>query len=121
MVLAHSRILSQTGRSVGIIDWVARAHDVWVSRQLTRKTNLIWGYGDFAACSFERAKALTIKTVYDLPTVHHLEARRINQREVERDPSLAPFLSPSLEPEHRLRRKQAELDLADVVVCASSP
>jgi starch synthase len=39
---------------------------------------------------------------------------------VEVDPSLAPFLSPSLEPEDRLRRKQTELDLADVVVCASN-
>ncbi len=120
MALAHSRILSQTGRSAGMIDWVARAHDLWVSRQLTSRTNLIWGYEDFAASSFERAKALTIKTIYDLPTVHHLEVRRINQREVESDPSLAPFLSPSLEPENRLRRKQAELDLADVIVCASS-
>ncbi len=120
MALAHSPILSQTGRSVCMIDWVARAHDLWVSRQLTRHTNLIWGYEDFAASSFERAKALTIKTIYDLPTIHHLEVRRINQREVESDPSLAPFLSPSLEPEHRLRRKQAELDLADVIVCASS-
>ncbi len=120
MVLAHSRILAQTGRSVGMIDWVARAHDLWVSRQLTPDTNLIWAYEDFAAASFERAKALTIKTIYDLPTVHHLEARRIYEREVDGDPSLAPFLSPSLEPEHRLKRKQAELDLADVVVCASS-
>jgi alpha-maltose-1-phosphate synthase len=120
MALAHSRILSQTGRSAGMVDWVARAHDLWVSRQLTSHTNLIWGYEDFAASTFERAKALTIKTIYDLPTVHHLEVRRINQREVESDPSLAPFLSPSQEPEHRLRRKQAELDLADVIVCASS-
>ena len=120
MVLAHSRILSQTGRSVGVIDWVGRAHDLWVSRQLTRNTSLIWGYEDFAASTFERAKALTIRTIYDLPTVHHLEARLIYEREVEDDPSLAPFLSPGLEPERRLRRKRAELDLADVVVCASS-
>jgi starch synthase len=130
VALAHSRILSQTGRSVGMIDWVARAHDLRVARQLelssrtlsaqTPNTNIIWGYEDFAASSFERAKALTIKKIYDLPTVHHREARLIYQREVESDPSLAQFLSPSLEPEHRLRRKEAELDLADVIVCASS-
>ncbi len=125
VALAHSRILSQTARSAGMIDWVARAHDLRVARRLTRNTkspdtNLIWGYEDFAASSFERARALTIKTIYDLPTVHHLEARRIYEREVEGDSSLAQFLSPGLEPEHRLRRKEAELALADVVVCASS-
>jgi glycosyltransferase involved in cell wall biosynthesis len=123
VALAHSRILSHAGRSVEMIDWVARAHDLRVAGQLSTKklrTNIIWGYEDFAASSFERAKALTIKSIYDLPTVHHLEARRIYEGELESDPSLAPFLSPGLEPEHRLERKQAELDLADVVVCAST-
>ena len=54
---------------------------------------------------------MTIKTIYDLPTVHHLEARHIYEREVEGDPSLSQFLSPSLEPEHRLKRKEEELAL----------
>ncbi|HEY1754062.1 MAG TPA: glycosyltransferase family 4 protein [Bryobacteraceae bacterium] len=120
VMLANSGVLSRTGRSVGMIDWVARAHDVRVARQLTRRTDAVWGYEDFAAHSFERAKALGIGTIYDLPTVHHMEARRIYEREVEADPSLARFLSPDLEPEHRIRRKEAELELADVVVCAST-
>jgi starch synthase len=123
VALAHSRILSQTARSAGMVDWVARAHDLRVARQLTHPSktpDLIWGYEDFAAASFERAKDLGIKCIYDLPTVHHQEARLIYEREVDCDPSLAPFLSPSLEPEHRRRRKDAELDLAEVVVCASS-
>ena len=125
IALARSRILSQIARSAGMVDWVAGAHDLRVARQLphsakTRNTNVIWGYEDFAQASFERAKALGIKTIYDLPTVHHVEARLIYRQELESDPSLAQFLSPGLEPEHRLRRKEAELDLADVVVCASS-
>jgi hypothetical protein len=55
VVLAQSRILSRTARSAGMIDWVAGAHDLRVSRRLTRNTNLIWGYEDFAASSFGRA------------------------------------------------------------------
>jgi starch synthase len=124
VALAHSRVLAGAGRSAGMVDWVARAHDLRVARHLNgkaaRDTNIIWGYEDFAAFSFERAKDMAIKTVYDLPTVHHREARLIYEGELEADPSLAPFLSPALEPEHRLRRKEAELELADVIVCASS-
>jgi len=120
LAFRYAGLLERSGRAVRMADWVVEGFDRWVSHQFRDGVCGVWAYEDYAAATFQRAKDLGIRAIYDLPTVHYAEAREISQREASRDSSLEPFLASLCEPAKRSRRKQDELELADVVVCASS-
>jgi glycosyltransferase involved in cell wall biosynthesis len=57
--------------------------------------------------------------LYELPAGYFRAIEEMVSAEIAREPSLGPFFGPYPEPETKRVRKDAELDLADVVFCAS--
>ena len=119
LAMTHCPIRRWNGRSPRFADWVAYRFDRTVARTLTGRDSSAYCYEDSAAATFSRARELGMRTIYDLPTGYY-EAKSWQRAEAERDPSLIPFLPGLDELPAKLDRKRRELQLADVVVCASA-
>ncbi len=107
-------------RSPQAVDYIVRNFDASVARSLTPDLDAVYSYEDGAYWTFLAARERGIQTIYELPIGYYREAQEIFRPEAERDPTLKPFLEALREPEEKLRRKTAELQLADQVIAASS-
>ena len=80
----------------------------------------VYAYEDCAARSFERARELSLRRIYDLPIAYCETAQRLLRGEAERYPDWEPTLGGTRDSEEKLARKTRELELADIVICPSA-
>ncbi|WP_146152083.1 glycosyltransferase family 4 protein [Ahniella affigens] len=111
-------------RSGKLTDWLwdqgTRAFDRYAARQL-RADDLAFGYEYGCQALFERAKAMGLRTVYEIPSAAHDWYHDLLARELQAFPDL---LTPLQEHTDRLQaersaRRRAELQLADRVLVYS--
>jgi glycosyltransferase involved in cell wall biosynthesis len=101
-------------------DAIFGAHDWAVAAsRWPRDTTTVYAYEDGARHTFERAARSGIARVWDLPTPEHRTVEEIFREEQRRwpDAALGP---PHAELAWKLRRKDAELALADKISVASA-
>jgi hypothetical protein len=79
----------------------------------------VYAYEDGAASTFEEAKRLGIKCLYDLPTGHWRAARRLLAIEKEKWPEWTATMTGLRDSQLKLERKDKELRLADKIFVAS--
>jgi alpha-maltose-1-phosphate synthase len=92
-------------------------HDFQVSRSRWKEIDAVFAYEDAARSTFTAAKRAGATAIYELPLGYYRGvAEEINRARQQR-PELQP--EPYAEPSWKQRRKDAELELADVVVVAS--
>src|SRR3954451_9298712 len=80
----------------------------------------VYAYEDCAARTFEVARDLGIRRIYDLPIAYWETARQLLRNEAERYPEWEPTLGGTRDSEEKLARKKQELELAETVICPSS-
>jgi glycosyltransferase involved in cell wall biosynthesis len=102
------------------VDAVYRAFDRSVARRAaSEKFRAVYCYEDGALETFRAAKSRGALRVYDLPIAHWSTVRRLLAEEADRLPDWACTMGGLRDSEEKLRRKEHELELADVVVCPS--
>lgn len=79
----------------------------------------VYCYEDGALETFQAAKSKGVVRIYDLPIAHWKTVRRLMAEEADRLPNWACTMQGLCDSEEKLRRKDAELNLADVVICPS--
>ena len=91
-----------------------------VSRDLCRDVEVVYGYEHACRASFMRARNAGIRTVFDMASPHYALMDSLLASELAQFPALAND-SPSGEGlvARRNQHKQAELDLADLVIANS--
>ena len=80
----------------------------------------VYAYEDCAAHSFETARDLGLRRIYDLPIAYWQTAQSLLRAEAQRYPDWEPTLGGTRDSEEKLARKTRELDLAEIVICPSS-
>jgi glycosyltransferase involved in cell wall biosynthesis len=80
----------------------------------------VYVYEDCAARSFESARELGLRRVYDLPIAYWETAQRLLRDEAQRYPEWEPTLGGTRDSGEKLARKTRELDLAEIVICPSA-
>jgi glycosyltransferase involved in cell wall biosynthesis len=80
----------------------------------------VYAYEDCAVRSFETARDLGLRRIYDLPIAYWETAQSLLRAEAQRYPDWEPTLGGTRDSEEKLARKTRELDLAEIVVCPSS-
>jgi glycosyltransferase involved in cell wall biosynthesis len=84
------------------------------------ETEGVYAYEDCAECSFEIARQLGLRRIYDLPIAYWETAQRLLREEARRYPQWEPTLGGTRDSDEKLARKTHELDLAEVVICPSA-
>ncbi|HTO04983.1 MAG TPA: glycosyltransferase family 4 protein [Opitutus sp.] len=103
------------------VDAVYHSLDRKVSQRIgDPKFRGVYAYEDGALESFKTAHALGKLCLYDLPIGYWRAARAILQEEAEREPEWAVTLNGNLDSARKTERKDGELQLADLVLVASS-
>ena len=101
-------------------DALFTAHDAAVAAMpWPASTDAVYAYEDAALWTFQKARAHDMRRIWDLPLPHHAALEALWRREDERWPQ-AMGDAPPVEPAWKQRRKDAELQLADVVSVASA-
>ena len=80
----------------------------------------VYCYEDGALETFRAAKAAGIVCCYDLPIAYWRTARKLLEKEAKRWPQWEPTLVGTRDSVAKCARKDAELELADLIVCPSS-
>lgn len=80
----------------------------------------VYAYEDCAERSFEAARELGLRCVYDLPIAYWETAQRLLREEAQRYPKWEPTLSGTRDSGEKLARKARELELAEIVICPST-
>jgi alpha-maltose-1-phosphate synthase len=89
-------------------------HDWQVARGLQTGTGAVYAYEDGARHTFRAAKCLQATTIYELPAGYYAGASHELKRVTEEKPELPIEIKD--EPEWKVRRKDDELKLADLIV-----
>ena len=79
----------------------------------------VYCYEDGALETFRAAKAAGIVCCYDLPIAYWRTARKFLEEEAERWPQWEPTLVGTRDSVAKCARKDAELEMADLIVCPS--
>jgi glycosyltransferase involved in cell wall biosynthesis len=102
------------------VDAVYSAFDKCVSKRIQKENfNVVYCYEDGALETFRTAKSRGVPCIYDLPIAHWATARQLMAEEADRLPDWACTMEGLRDSDQKLRRKDEELDLADVVICPS--
>lgn len=104
------------------IDEVYTDLDAFVAKKISRarrKQTGVYCYEDGALATFRAAKSAGIRCFYDLPIAYWETSQRLLREEAERRPAWEPTLVGTRDSQAKLERKTAELELADVIFCAS--
>jgi len=102
------------------VDAVYSAFDKCVSKRIQKENfNVVYCYEDGALESFRTAKSKGMSCIYDLPIAHWALVRQLMAEEADRLPDWACTMEGLGDSENKLRRKNEELELADVVICPS--
>jgi glycosyltransferase involved in cell wall biosynthesis len=89
-------------------------------REFPKDYSGVYAYEDGALETLTAAKDLGVRRIYDLPIAYWQTLRRLLAEEGERLPGWKATLGGGLsDSEEKLSRKSRELELAEVVVCAS--
>jgi glycosyltransferase involved in cell wall biosynthesis len=103
------------------VDSVYQSLDRAVAKRLAKKRfDAVYAYEDGAETSFREARKQGLKTFYDLPIGYWKAARSLLLDEADREPEWASTLTGNADSIEKTDRKDAELELADVVFVASS-
>jgi starch synthase len=104
------------------IDAVFRELDKEVAVRLRKidKLRAVYAYEDGALQTFQAARELGLRRIYDLPIGYWRVGQRIFAEEAEREPEWAATLTGTLDSTEKLARKDAELRLATGVIVAST-
>jgi glycosyltransferase involved in cell wall biosynthesis len=112
-------VASHVSRRVNSYDTLFVVHDQAVSRMpWPRGLDAVYAYEDAARATFERARRGDLGRILDLPTPHWRASEAVWVGESTRWPG-AMEAGPPLEPVWKKRRKDAELDAAQLIVVAS--
>ena len=79
----------------------------------------VYGYEDGSLELFKAAKKSGLRCYYDLPIAHWKALHALQEEEALRYPDWAITMEGIQDGEDKLRRKDDELELADVVICPS--
>jgi len=79
----------------------------------------VYAYEDGALESFQTAQAYGITTIYELPIAYGRFAQNMLQEEAQRLPAWEITLVGNNDSERKLKRKTAELEHADIIICPS--
>lgn len=101
------------------VDNVYRDLDSYVSRRL-HSVNALYAYEDGALKSFESAKKIGVRCFYDLPTGYWRAHEKFLNYERTKRPEWASTLKCFQDSQDKLRRKDRELQLADIIIVASN-
>ena len=104
------------------VDAVYKSLDKFLSEKLNhlKELNAIYGYEDGSYYSFQKAKELALKTIYELPIAYWEVSRKLLNEEAERYPQWKNTLRSGIsDSKEKLDKKTRELELADVVVVPS--
>lgn len=94
----------------------------WLKKNgLKEQITTVYAYEDGALETFRQAKIMGITCVYELPIAYWQTLRSLLHKEASRLPAWAVTLKGGIDdPEDKLARKTAELELADLVIVPSS-
>lgn len=103
------------------LDAVYRSFDRHVARTLPSLSGLqaVYAYEDGARFTFEAARSLGLRRIYDLPIGYWRAARAIFEEEKDLQPEWASTLTGLNDSSAKLARKDDELQLADLVIVPS--
>ncbi|MGI8437868.1 MAG: glycosyltransferase family 4 protein [Chthoniobacterales bacterium] len=90
------------------------------ARRESARIEVVYAYEDCALQSFQAARELGLRRVYDLPIAYWETAQRLLREEATRYPEWEPTLGGTRDSEDKLARKTKELELAELVVCPSN-
>lgn len=109
-------------RGVFSVDAVYEDLDRCIAKRLRRgrTPTVVYGYDGGAVATFETARAVGVRTVYDHPIGHWRAVRRLQEEEAELHPEWKGTLGGLRDSEAKLARKDRELSLANLVIVASS-
>jgi starch synthase len=104
------------------VDGVFRSFDRKLASRVNQLESLrgVYLYEDAAMHSFQVAERLGIQRIYDLPIGHWKAARQIFEEERELMPEWVPTLNGLRDSPIKLKRKDEELELANLVIVPSS-
>jgi len=106
------------------IDSVCKNLDRHVASHLgsakKKKIGGVYCYEDVAEYSFVEAKKLGLKCIYDLPIGYWRAAHRLLEPEKDKWPEWASTMSGLKDSEQKTLRKDKELELADLILVAST-
>ena len=114
-------LISRESHSLSI-DGVYRDLDRFVARSLERHPDAraVYAYEDGALRHFERAGALGLHRIYDLPIGYWRANRRISTEEAELQPAWKGTLNSLADSDAKCALKDRELELADTVIVPST-
>ena len=102
-------------------DWSFAFLDRRASQRINPDVGAVLAREDCCLQTFRRAKQAGITTIYQLPTAYWRLVRELMQRELEEFPDICRAASdPKDFAAERTRRKDAELECADHVLCPST-
>ena len=103
------------------VDAVYRSFDRHVAARLPKVLGLraVYAYEDGALSTFQAAKALRLRCLYELPIGYWKSARHIFAEEAELQPHWANTLTGLGDSASKMARKDAELAHADAVIVAT--
>lgn len=115
--------LDRSGRVTDLV-WARTepAFDRAVARRLTAAHDAFYGFEYASLASFTRARALGVRTCYDMPAPEPRFVQSLLDAEAERFPVLrtAYYRHTAEREETRIARRRAEWDAADLVIAAST-
>lgn len=104
-------------------DWITRLNDFLdrkAANLLPGDVDAVYGYEDSCSQTFATAKQHGICCFYELPIMFYKEHKKIVEEEASLFPEFRDFLPALNETPYKIRKKDAELDLADHIIVASS-
>ncbi len=120
------RIDALTRQEIGLFsaDAIYRYIDRRVASSLlklavARQLSGVYCYEDGALQSFQAARQLGLRRIYDLPIAYWETARRLMEEELERLPEWKTTMEAMKDSASKLQRKTEELELAETVICPS--
>lgn len=120
-----ARVRALTGHETGwaSVDSVYRDLDRAVARRLRTRScraTAVYAYEDGACDSFRAARESGRTRIYDLPIAYWRTLRRLLQEEADRLPEWAPSMEGLRDSTAKHARKDAEIELAEHIIVASS-
>ena len=96
--------------------------DRHISRQLHKFPGLrgVYAYDDGALAQFQQAGKMGLARIYDLPIGHWRALKKISLEESEAQPEWAGTMKALTDTDGKHERKDAEIELADLVLVAST-
>ncbi len=106
-----------------LYEWSEYSFDRWVANNLNKSIDIVHCYEHCSLQTIIRAKEIGIFVVYEQPSQHHSYLSPIIVEQYEHNPKLGEVTNSLLVNEKsvpRNKRRDKELELADLIICNSS-